>query len=128
MSFHAAQLNYISAADQGLLNWINSSLPHPTPRASDLSASLRSGEILVRLVEQLSGQDSGISDVDFSKFPGTTSAGDSLDPAYFDTMFAVFDYLSPMVDTNDVSMHDMLTGSQPELTVLLDRIRTKFDA
>ncbi|KAI5476458.1 hypothetical protein MNV49_007705 [Pseudohyphozyma bogoriensis] len=108
-----------------LLGFVNSHLPVGTPQAANLGDSLRSGEILVRLVEDLSGKSSGITSEQFASYrpPGE---GQFFDAAYFDVVFAVFDFLSPIVSTEDVSMDDMLSGNEPRLVLLLERIRAAF--
>ncbi|GAA6039658.1 hypothetical protein JCM8097_002239 [Rhodosporidiobolus ruineniae] len=107
-----------------LLAWVNANLPSSCPLASDLSQSLRSGRLLVRLLENLVGTDSGISDGSFEQFD--TQEGLPFDTAYLDTIFSVFDYISPLVSTDDVSMEDMITGNEERLTLLVERIRTKY--
>ncbi|KAM0751536.1 hypothetical protein T439DRAFT_212506 [Meredithblackwellia eburnea MCA 4105] len=108
-----------------LLAWVNANLPSSTPKATDLSSSLRSGQILVRLLENLSHTSSGITDATFATFRPPTK--DQLfDAAYFDTVFATFDYFTPLVSTDDISMDDMLSGNEPQLVLLLERIKAKF--
>ena len=58
-----------------------------------MSTALRSGRVLTRLVEKLSGKKSGISDAEFFKFKAD-AGGDAYDPEYFDTCFSVFDALT----------------------------------
>ena len=69
-----------------LLEWVNDHLPLSVGQVSDLGTSLRSGKVLTRLLEELSGQPSGISDADFGAYrePG---AGGDFDAAYFDCVF-----------------------------------------
>lgn len=38
----------------------------------------------------------------------------------------MFDYVSPLASTDDVSMEDMLTGNPSRMTLLLERIRANF--
>lgn len=83
-------------ANSELLDWVNSNLPASTTKASDLSTSLRSGEVLVRLVENLSGTKSSIDDASFAKYrPGQKEHVDT----YFDVVFNVFDFLTPLVSS-----------------------------
>ncbi|BGP22425.1 phospholipid binding protein [Rhodotorula toruloides] len=109
-----------------LLAWLNSNLPSSCPLATDLSSSLRSGRLLVRLLENLSGESSGISDGQFDAFH--QQAGEAFDTAYLDTIFSVFDFITPLASTDDISMEDMITGNEPRLTILLERIHSKFPA
>ncbi|KAK4699662.1 hypothetical protein P7C70_g6597, partial [Phenoliferia sp. Uapishka_3] len=108
-----------------LLEWVNSRLPASTPHATDLSLSLRSGQILTRLLERLSGKTSGISDVAFEAFR-PASAETHFDASYFDTAFDVFDFISPLVSTDEISMDDMLSGNETQLVLLLERMRAAF--
>ena len=57
-----------SSSHSELLDWVNSNLPASTAKASDLGTSMRSGEILVRLAEKLSGDNSGMDDAAFAKY------------------------------------------------------------
>ncbi|GAA6036684.1 hypothetical protein NBRC10512_003518 [Rhodotorula toruloides] len=109
-----------------LLAWLNSNLPSSCPLATDLSSSLRSGRLIVRLLENLSGESSGISDGQFDAFH--QQVGEAFDTAYLDTIFSVFDFITPLASTDDISMEDMITGNEPRLTILLERIRAKFPA
>ncbi|GAA6020104.1 hypothetical protein JCM10207_006256 [Rhodosporidiobolus poonsookiae] len=109
-----------------LLGWVNANLPSSCPLATDLAYSLRSGRLLVRLLENLSGEQSGISDEQFDQFH--QQEGQPFDTAYLDTIFSVFDFLSPLVSTDDLSMEDMITGNEERLTILVERMRTKYPA
>ena len=40
--------------------------------------------------------------------------------------FAVFDYISPLASTDDISMEDMMTGNTERMQLLLERIRANF--
>ncbi|GAA5835372.1 hypothetical protein JCM11251_005217 [Rhodosporidiobolus azoricus] len=107
-----------------LLAWVNANLPSTCPLALDLSHSLRSGRLLVRLTENLSGAKSEITDTEFEQFH--QQEGMPFDTAYLDVCFSVFDYLSPHVSTDDISMEDMITGNEERLTLLIERIREKY--
>ncbi|GAA5948231.1 hypothetical protein JCM3775_001731 [Rhodotorula graminis] len=107
-----------------LLAWLNQNLPASCPLAMDLSSSLRSGRLLVRLVENLSGDVSGIKDAQFDQFHEDESG--PFDTAYLDTVFSVFDFLTPRVSTDDVSMEDMISGNASRLSLLVSRARAKY--
>jgi hypothetical protein len=77
----------VSSSDQALLAWVNSNLPSTAPLAMDLGSSLSSGQLLVRLVENVSGRASGITDSEFDKYEAPTKPGQALNVAYFDTVF-----------------------------------------
>ncbi|GJN88147.1 hypothetical protein Rhopal_001104-T1 [Rhodotorula paludigena] len=113
------------SSNAALLAWANSNLPATCPLATDLSQSLRSGRLLVRLVENLSDSKSQITDQQFDQFH--QQEGEAFDTAYLDTIFSVFDFLSPRVSTDDVSMEDMITGNESRLTMLVERIRANYD-
>ena len=74
------------SSDPNLLNWVNANLPASCAPVPDLSRSLRSGRPIVRLLENLSGQQSGISDASFEQF--NQDSGLTFDPAYLDTLFS----------------------------------------
>jgi hypothetical protein len=38
----------------------------------------------------------------------------------------VFDYISPLASTDDISMEDMMTGNTERMQLLLERLRTNF--
>lgn len=86
-----------------------------------------SGKNYVRVVENLSGSKSGISEADFGKFKGVTPGKLQMD--YIDTLFKAFDYLVDRgIDTNDVSINDLMTFNQPHMVKLADMIRQRFEA
>jgi hypothetical protein len=87
-----------TGANAELLSWVNSHLPSNTKPASDLHDSLRSGEILVRLLEKCSGKESSITSAEFATF-AAPSETKSFDPSYFDVVFNVFDYMSPIISS-----------------------------
>ncbi|GAA5962155.1 hypothetical protein JCM21900_006986 [Sporobolomyces salmonicolor] len=121
----AAVINGSNATSNAeLLGWVNSNLPSTCPLATDLALSLRSGRLLVRLLENLTGKDSHISDQDFDKFH--QREGETFDTEYLDTIFSVFDYMSPLISTDDISMEDVITGDEPHLRMLLERMRTAY--
>ncbi|GAA5871266.1 hypothetical protein JCM8547_007237 [Rhodosporidiobolus lusitaniae] len=107
-----------------LLAWVNANLPSSCPLATDLGFSLRSGRLLVRLLENLSGQRSEITDGQFDQFH--QQEGLPFDTAYLDTIFSVFDFVSPLVSTDEISMEDMITGNEERLTLLVERMRTAY--
>ncbi|GAA5865790.1 hypothetical protein JCM3774_003094 [Rhodotorula dairenensis] len=113
-----------TSTNDELLHWVNANLPAGVTPLPDLSRSLRSGRPIVRLLENLSGKQSGISDASFDQF--NQNAGATLDPSYIDTLFSVFDYISPLASTDDISMEDMMTGNTERMQLLLERIRSKF--
>ncbi|KAK4052151.1 hypothetical protein OIV83_002446 [Microbotryomycetes sp. JL201] len=110
--------------DTELVEWINSKSGEGAPHATDLGPSLSSGYVLTRLLESLSGKESGIKDSDFAKYKADQSS--SFDPEYFDTIFNVFDYMSPLVSTDEISMDDMLSGNRVQLKLLVERIRSQY--
>lgn len=73
-------------SNAALLAWVNSNLPATCPLATDLSQSLRSGRLLVRLVENLSDSKSEITDQQFDQFH--QQEGEAFDTAYLDTIFS----------------------------------------
>lgn len=79
---------HLSGRDPELLEWVNAHLPPSCLPVEDLTTSMRSGKVPTRLVEHLSGVDSGLSDEEFATF----------DPAnpiqHIETQFSVFDYLN----------------------------------
>lgn len=82
-----------SAKDE-LLSWVNNYYP-----CADFNNSLRSGLVLVRLVETLSRTSSGLGDEVFAKYRPAGEDKNFFISEYFDTVFAVFDYISPKVSS-----------------------------
>ncbi|SCV72544.1 BQ2448_4081 [Microbotryum intermedium] len=121
-----ATIDPSEAEKAALLAWVNANLPSSTPLATNLGSSLSSGQTLVRLVESLSGKPSNITDADFAKHKPAPS-GSAMDVDYFDTVFNVFDYLSPIVSTDEISMSDLLSGNEARLSLLVTRIKDVFD-
>lgn len=108
-----------------LLTWVNSNLS-PSIQPAESFSDLRSGKILTRLVEGLSGRESRISDADFARFR-LTSPSEPLDSDYLDTCFSVFDELGDaQVSTDDISINDILQGNESKLIELLERIRLQY--
>lgn len=79
-------------SDQILLNWINSNLPRDCEeQAYDFSSSIRSGKVVVRLIENLTGRRSGLGNELFEK-TGGVGGGDVFDDV--DVYFGIFDFLN----------------------------------
>lgn len=131
-----------------LLEWVNSRLPPTISPAKDLSLSLRSGQVLVRVLERCSNTESSISDADFASYR-PPSKDRPFDAAYFDIVFNVFDYIQQHTSSqstlgfflwgrcgevadivscaaDDVSMDDMMSGNEAQLVLLLERIKATF--
>lgn len=95
-----------TSTDPDLLKWVNASLPASCAPVPDLSKSLRSGRPIVRLLENLSGQQSGISDASFEQF--NQDSGLTFDPAYLDTLFSGKDAM-PEKQQRDSEAHARLS-------------------
>lgn len=95
-----------------LLAWTNANLSSTCPLATDLAFSLRSGRLLVRLLENLTGESSEISDTAFEQFH--QQEGLPFDTAYLDTIFSGS---SPFACFSILEL--MLTPSSPSASVRL---------
>ncbi|GAA5924019.1 uncharacterized protein JCM15063_005526 [Sporobolomyces koalae] len=116
--------NSSAVANAEILAWANSSLPSTCPLATDISNSFRSGRLVTRLIENLTGKPSGIQDSEFDRFQAKEGTG--FDIEYLDTIFSVFDFITPLVSTEEISMEDMITGDEVRLRMLLERTRERY--
>ncbi|KAG0148811.1 hypothetical protein CROQUDRAFT_40729 [Cronartium quercuum f. sp. fusiforme G11] len=109
--------------EQILLNWINSNLPRDCPRkAEDFSASIRSGLIVVRLVESLTGSRSGLVDEAFEVKRGDDMFND------VDIYFNVFDYLNQQrIPLEGYALNDMISADPMKNKEFLGRIYGHFN-
>ncbi|GAA6063545.1 hypothetical protein JCM10212_002657, partial [Sporobolomyces blumeae] len=119
-----ADISAVDTTSAEILGWANSNLPSTCPLATDISNSFRSGRLITRLLENLTATQSGIPDADFDKFQQRTGTG--FDAEYLDTIFSVFDYISPLVSTDEISMEDMITGDSTRLRMLLERAKERY--
>ncbi|GAA5894582.1 uncharacterized protein JCM6883_002144 [Sporobolomyces salmoneus] len=113
-----------STMNAEILAWANSNLPATCPLATDISNSFRSGKLITRLLENLTSKQSGISDSEFGRFD--EKKGPNFDVEYLDTIFSVFDYMTPLVSTDEISMEDMITGDETRLRMLLERTKERY--
>ncbi|GAA5964762.1 hypothetical protein JCM3765_002546 [Sporobolomyces pararoseus] len=113
-----------STVNAEILAWANSNLPATCPLAVDISNSFRSGKLITRLLENLTGKQSGISDSEFGRFD--QQKGPNFDVEYLDTIFSVFDFITPLVSTDEISMEDMITGDETRLRMLLERTKERY--
>ncbi|KAH9815184.1 hypothetical protein DFH28DRAFT_1057724 [Melampsora americana] len=108
-----------TVADQTLMNWINTTLARSSStkqRIQDFSGSLRSGLVIVKLIESLTDSKSRI---DFENYTG----GDRMD-----LYFAVFDYLnSQRIPLEGYALNDMISGDPVKNREFLSRVYTKFN-
>ncbi|GAA5873399.1 hypothetical protein JCM16303_001114 [Sporobolomyces ruberrimus] len=113
-----------ATANAEILAWANSNLPSTCPLATDISNSFRSGKLVTRLVENLTSKQSGISDTEFDRF--SQQKDPNFDVEYLDTIFSVFDFITPLVSTDEISMEDMITGDETRLRMLLERTKERY--
>lgn len=107
---------------QELLAWTNANLP-PDLRANDFHESFKSGKLLWKLAESLSGYQRqmarGNGEAENARFEDESSR--------MSVMMDVFDYLLDLsVDVGNVSMGEIMRGSEEGTYKLVWAIRTRF--
>lgn len=106
-----------------LLQWVNTSLPQSSPKASSFGTSFRSGQLLYLLIRSLSGETRPTLEEQSQYYEVT--ADNSLD--HFDTIFELFDFMDAQkIKTGDVSMGEVLNGQEAPTMKLVNAIRSRF--
>ncbi|MBW0513205.1 hypothetical protein O181_052920 [Austropuccinia psidii MF-1] len=116
--------------DEQLLDWINNQLPKDCPtKATDFLQSIKNGMIIVRLVENLTGVQSGLSDNRFLANNDIKTDNKKLfEDEEFELYFCVFDYLNNQnIPLEGYSLNDMISGNSIKTKEFLLRIYGKFD-
>ena len=139
----SAGTNSLTDPDADLISWVNANLPASCLPIEDLSTSMRSGKVPTRLVEQLSGVQSGITDEEFGAFDPEAPIKN------IETHFSVFDYLNarkvPFVplsfcqthdrlsevivarnSLSDCSLNDLMRGNHDRIVSLVEAIRSHY--
>ncbi|KAI8053867.1 hypothetical protein BDF22DRAFT_681771 [Syncephalis plumigaleata] len=99
-----------------LLNWVNRYLAHAGYHANDLVADLRSGQLLLRFMEELSGYKLA------STIPEARETGRPVDD-----MSTAFHFLHKLnVDTKGYTTADILVGNEEKVVCMLLSVQQAF--
>lgn len=98
------------------MGWMNRNLPSTVEPVSDMTGSLRSGVVLVRLIEQLSGQQ-----VD-KRIPNATYTLQMLENLL--TAFKFMDRVG--VSTEGYTVKDIFNGNEDKIVLMFESIRARF--
>ncbi|KAI7822934.1 hypothetical protein BC939DRAFT_173958 [Gamsiella multidivaricata] len=105
---HWTQEQYVS--------WLNRNLPSSVDPVSDITQSLRSGVVLVRLIEQLSGEQ-----VD-KRIPNATYTLQMLENLL--TAFKFMDRVG--ISTDGYTVKDIFNGNEDRIIMMFEAIRARF--
>ncbi|KAG0057232.1 polar growth protein [Gryganskiella cystojenkinii] len=106
----------VSWTQEQYVDWINRNLPDSVEPVGDMTTSLRSGVVLVRLIEQLSGEH-----VD-KRIPNATYTLQMLENLL--TAFKFMDRVG--ISTDGYTVKDIFNGNEPKIILMFDSIRAKF--
>ncbi|KAF8946285.1 polar growth protein [Haplosporangium gracile] len=98
------------------VSWMNRNLPSTVESVSDMTGSLRSGVVLVRLIEQLSGEQ-----VD-KRIPNATYTLQMLENLL--TAFKFMDRVG--VSTEGYTVKDIFNGNEDKIILMFESIRARF--
>ncbi|KAF9333708.1 polar growth protein [Linnemannia elongata] len=98
------------------IDWMNRNLPDSAGPVSDMTQSLRSGVVLVRLIEQLSGEQ-----VD-KRIPNATYTLQMLENLL--TAFKFMDRVG--VSTDGYTVKDIFNGNEEKIVQMFESIRARF--
>ncbi|KAG0052285.1 polar growth protein [Linnemannia elongata] len=98
------------------VSWMNRNLPSTVEPVSDMTGSLRSGVVLVRLIEQLSGEQ-----VD-KRIPNATYTLQMLENLL--TAFKFMDRVG--VSTEGYTVKDIFNGNEDKIVLMFESIRARF--
>ncbi|KAG0264207.1 polar growth protein [Mortierella polycephala] len=98
------------------VNWINHNLPNAIEPVSDAIQSLRSGVVLVRLIEQLSGEDVN------KRIPNATYTLQMLENLL--TAFKFMDRVG--ISTDGYTVKDIFNGNEDKAILMFESIRARF--
>ncbi|KAF9291312.1 polar growth protein [Mortierella alpina] len=98
------------------VEWMNRNLPSTVEPVSDMTQSLRSGVVLVRLIEQLSGEH-----VD-KRIPNATYTLQMLENLL--TAFKFMDRVG--VSTDGYTVKDIFNGNEDKIILMFESIRARF--
>ncbi|KAF9576015.1 polar growth protein [Mortierella alpina] len=98
------------------VEWLNRNLPSTVEPVSDMTQSLRSGVVLVRLIEQLSGEQ-----VD-KRIPNATYTLQMLENLL--TAFKFMDRVG--VSTDGYTVKDIFNGNEDKIVLMFESIRARF--
>ncbi|KAK3815826.1 MAG: hypothetical protein J3R72DRAFT_427490 [Linnemannia gamsii] len=98
------------------IDWMNRNLPESAGPVNDMTQSLRSGVVLVRLIEQLSGEQ-----VD-KRIPNATYTLQMLENLL--TAFKFMDRVG--VSTDGYTVKDIFNGNEEKIVQMFESIRARF--
>ncbi|KAF9352781.1 hypothetical protein BGX26_009451 [Mortierella sp. AD094] len=101
---------------QQYVDWMNRNLPESVGPVDDITQSLRSGVVLVRLVEQLSGEQ-----VD-KRIPNATYTLQMLENLL--TAFKFMDRVG--ISTDGYTVKDIFNGNEEKIVQMFENIRAQF--
>ncbi|KAF9182038.1 polar growth protein [Haplosporangium sp. Z 767] len=98
------------------VDWVNRNLPESVGPVNDMTQSLRSGVVLVRLIEQLSGEQ-----VD-KRIPNATYTLQMLENLL--TAFKFMDRVG--ISTDGYTVKDVFNGNEEKIVQMFESIRARF--
>ncbi|KAG0334936.1 polar growth protein [Podila humilis] len=108
--------NYSPWTQEQYVQWMNRNLPDSVGPVNDMTQSLRSGVILVRLVEQLSGE------VVDKRIPNATYTLQMLE-----NLLTAFKFMERVgVSTDGYTVKDVFNGNEEKITRMFESIRARF--
>ncbi|KAF9103070.1 hypothetical protein BGX27_010747, partial [Mortierella sp. AM989] len=105
-----------SWTQQQYVDWMNRNLPESVGPVDDITQSLRSGVVLVRLIEQLSGEQ-----VD-KRIPNATYTLQMLENLL--TAFKFMDRVG--ISTDGYTVKDIFNGNEEKIVQMFENIRAQF--
>ncbi|KAF8926922.1 Dixin [Dissophora ornata] len=103
-------------AQEQYVDWINRNLPNSVAPVNDITQSLRSGVVLVRLIEQLSGEQVE------KRIPNATYTLQMLENLL--TAFKFMDRVG--ISTDGYTVKDIFNGNEEKIVQMFESIRAQF--
>lgn len=107
-----------------LLGWVNENLPADCPKATSFAQSFRSGQLIYGLVKAKSGQIK--VELEAPEVFSKVAKDGGFD--HIETVLDLFDFLlEQRIDTDNISMNDLLNGHEGSTMKLVSNIRKRYD-